>query len=180
MWVGEWWWFTHRGRRSTWLFISSTAWRRAPEGRRYCYPSRENHHHTYFLYSHLCVLNSVFGEDWEVCAYCLKCSYRVGIIPSCERQSFTMGCEAAGELILWWSNWNNKIPWYLLPSAMKCHVWEIFLNLSTEKQNAVVCLQWETNPALLCYCFFKYILPCASGGSWPLYSFSSDIWELSL
>lgn len=49
------------------------------------------------LSTRVCSVNSVPGED---CAYSQKCSYPVGIIPSQERQSFTMGCEAAGELIL--------------------------------------------------------------------------------
>lgn len=83
----------------------------------------------------VCSINSVLGEDWEVCAYSPKCSYPVGIIPSQERQSFTVGCEDTAELILWWNNRNDKIPWYCLVRwvVMKCHGREIFLNVSTEK-----------------------------------------------
>lgn len=133
-----------------------------PLERRCCCPSRENHHHTLIscIVTCVCSINSVLWEDWEVCAYSLKCSNPVGITPPQERQSFTMGCETAGELILWWSNCNDKIPWYCLVRwvVMNCHVWEIFWSLSAEKQNAVVCLQWGiSSPSLLCYCFFKYM-----------------------
>lgn len=107
--VSEWWCFTNHSQRSTWVFIS----RWASRGEKMLLPFRENHHHTYFLYCQLvCVQLTVCLE--KIGAYSQKCSYPVGIIPSQERQSFTMGCEAAGELILWWSNCNDQISWYCL------------------------------------------------------------------
>lgn len=122
--VSEWWCFTNHSQRSTWLFISRTAWKWASKGEKMLL-SIQGKSPSYFLLisqilfiswivTCLCSINSVLGEDWDVCACSPKCSYPVGIIPSQERQSFTMGCEAAGELILWWSNCNDQIPWYCL------------------------------------------------------------------
>lgn len=152
------------------------------EGRRCCYPSGKiSTILIYCIVTCVCSINSVLGEDWEVCAYSPKCSYPVGIIPSQERQSFTMGCEAAGELILWWSNCNDQISWYCLVRWRVMFgrffflIWAPKTRISWFVSSGEFTTQLFSPIASLSIC-----LHCARASSWPLYLFSSGIWELSL